>query len=444
MTMIAADKTYLVVGLGLTGVSCVRYLRAQGKYVEAIDSRTNPPGLANVQAEFPDLKIHLGFEASVLSTADVLVMSPGVPLADPAIQQAIQTGADICSDIELFLQEFSGKVIAITGSNAKSTVTAWLGEALDNGGNKTLVAGNIGVPVLDTLGDAYDIAVLELSSFQLELLTKVNASVACILNVSEDHLDRYASMAHYVQAKQRIYFGASQVVFNRLDALTQPLVPDSTPKTSFALNEPDLNHYGLREQGNQTWLAKGFDPVLPVSDIALPGWHNVINAMAVLALADLAGNDRRATLQALTAFAGLPYRCQPIAEHQGVRYINDSKATNVGSTVAALEGLVSSQGANIFLLAGGQTKGQDLSSLTAVFEQTCKGVYAYGEDGHRLQKLSERVQACSSLAEAFAKATSDAGAGDIVLLSPACASFDQFRSFEHRGEVFNQLVEALS
>ena len=288
MTMIAADKTYLVVGLGLTGVSCVRHLRKQGKYVEAIDSRAAPPNLAEVQAEFPDLRIHLGFDDAVLASADVLVMSPGVPLADPAIKNALSQGAQLSSDIELFLNEFDGKVIAITGSNAKSTVTAWLGEALKAGGQKALVAGNIGVPVLETDHQAYDVAVLELSSFQLELLSRVNADVACVLNISEDHMDRYDSLAHYVQAKQKIYFGAASVLYNRSDALTQPLVSDQVLKRTFAADAPDLKHYGLRQQDGNVWLAQGFDLLLPASEVALPGGHNVLYALAVLALADMA------------------------------------------------------------------------------------------------------------------------------------------------------------
>ncbi|EAR08933.1 UDP-N-acetylmuramoyl-L-alanyl-D-glutamate synthetase [Reinekea sp. MED297] len=444
MTMIAADKTYLVVGLGLTGVSCVRHLRNQGKYVEAMDSRAAPPTLADVQSEFPDLRIHLGFDDTVLASADVLVMSPGVPLADPAIKKALDQGVQLSSDIELFLSEFNGKVIAITGSNAKSTVTAWLGEALKAGGQKTLVAGNIGIPVLETDHAAYDVAVLELSSFQLELLSRVNADIACVLNISEDHMDRYETLAHYVQAKQKIYFGAASVLYNRSDALTQPLVPDHVLKRTFASDAPDLNHYGLRKQDGNEWLAQGFDLVLPVSEVALPGGHNVMNALAVLALADMAGNDRSATLTALTSFSGLPYRCQAIRERAGITFINDSKATNVGSTTAALEGLVSVRGANIHLLAGGQAKDQDLSPLAEVIEQTCKQVYAFGQDRQQFLALTDRAVECETLSEAFAKANANAQEGDIVLLSPACASFDQFENFEHRGQQFNQLVGALT
>lgn len=444
MSMIAADKKYLVVGLGLTGVSCVRYLQRQGKFVEVIDSRDEPPGLDAFVREFPAIKVHLGLSADVLSTADILVMSPGVPLAEPAIQKAIKSGAVICSDIELFMQAFSGKVVAITGSNAKSTVTAWLGEALRLAGRKVLVAGNIGLPVLQTLDETYDVAVLELSSFQLELLPRLKADVACVLNISEDHLDRYASMAHYIQAKQRIYFGTGFAVYNREEALTQPLLPDSTPKVTFGLNEPDLKDFGLRTQSDGVWLCHGFNPIVAAGDVSLPGRHNLLNALAVLALADAVGNPQQATVEAIKTFKGLPYRCEWIADKKGVRYINDSKATNVGSTVAALTGLVAEQGANIHLLAGGQAKGQDLSPLADILAKTCKNVFAFGEDRLDIGKQFGHPTYCENLEDALKQASDTAEPGDIVLLSPACASFDQFRNFEHRGDVFNKLVEVTS
>lgn len=444
MTMIVADKKYLVVGLGLTGVSCVRFLQQKGKYVEVIDSRIEPPGLPDIRNEFPDLTVHLGFSDDVLLSADVLVMSPGVALSDPAIRKAVDAGAVVTSDIELFLSEYRGKVIAVTGSNAKSTVTAWLGEALKLGGQHVLVAGNIGRPVLDCLDESYDIAVLELSSFQLELISKLSADVATILNISEDHMDRYNSLAHYIQAKQRIYFGVRHVVYNRDDALTQPLVPDSVPRTSFGMSTPDLKTYGLTEADSETWLNHGLVPVMSADDVALPGRHNLVNALAVLALADAVGNPREATVSALMNFKGLPFRCEAIAERNGIRFINDSKATNVGSVIAALTGLVSDQGPNIHLLAGGQAKGQDLSPLVPVLQDTCKSVSVFGEDRGSLQQCFTAAQVNSTLEEAFYHAVRNAESGDIILLSPACASFDQFQSFEHRGRVFNELVGALS
>lgn len=444
MKTIATDKKYLVVGLGLTGVSCVRYLLSKGKDVSVIDSRSAPPSLTKFKEEFPDVDVFLGFEhEEVFNSADVLVMSPGVPLRTPQIQSAIQAGAEITSDIELFLHEFAGKVIAITGSNAKSTVTSWLGEAIQLSGRKTLVAGNIGLPVLDALKEVYEIAVLELSSFQLELLKSVKADVACILNVSEDHMDRYDSMAQYVQAKQKIYFGCKNAVYKRTDALTQPLVPDQVKTISFALNEPDLNQYGVRTLEGEDWLCHGFEPLLKANELSLAGRHNVENALAVIALADLVEIDRDVTLNALRAYTGLPYRCQLIAEKEGVRFVNDSKATNVGSVIAALEGLVSAKSKNIVLLLGGQSKGQDLSPLSSVIESTCKKVIAYGEDRDEFKKIFAATECVGDLADALKVASAAAQPGDVVLLSPACASFDQYANFEQRGEHFNQLVEAM-
>jgi len=442
MTIIAADNKYVVVGLGMTGVSCVRYLQSRNKHVMVVDSRERPPGLDSFKSLYPDVNVYCGgFDQSVLNAANVLVMSPGVPLHTDEIQLAISQGVKITSDIELFLTEFTGKVIAITGSNAKSTVTAWLGNALSNNDKKVLVAGNIGVPVLDRLDDNFDIAVLELSSFQLELVAKLKADFATILNVSEDHMDRYDSMFTYQQAKQRIYFGAKTVVYNRLDILTQPLVPNSTIQISFGLNEPDINHYGIRSIEGELWLAKGFETIIKYSELSLSGMHNCANALAVLALADAVGNLRQATLDALRTFKGLPYRCQETAVINGVRYVNDSKATNVGSTIAAVTGLVKDK--NIHLLLGGLTKDQDLLPLVDAVPANCKSIYAFGRDKNIIKQVIPDAIVVDDMKTAMSLIRNEVESGDIVLLSPACASFDQFDNFEHRGKVFDAIVEAL-
>ncbi|MFQ3231691.1 UDP-N-acetylmuramoyl-L-alanine--D-glutamate ligase [Reinekea sp.] len=442
MTLIAADKHYCVVGLGLTGMSCVRYLAARGKSFSVIDSRINPPGLSEMQLEFPQIEVITGgFNEDFLARATTLVMSPGVALATPEIKRAVENGAQVTSDIELFLNEFSGKVIAITGSNAKSTVTRWLGVAIANGEQKALIGGNIGNAVLNFVDDDFDVAVLELSSFQLELLPKLNADVSCILNVSEDHLDRYASMAQYQQAKQRVYFGTKHAIYNRADVMTAPLVPDSVKVSSFALNEPDLGQYGVREENNQRYIVQGFSNIIDVTEIALPGEHNISNAMAVIAIADAIGNDRNATLLALREFTGLAHRCEKIANVDGVSYFNDSKATNVGSTLAAISGLGLAT-KNIILLLGGQGKNQDFSPLIEACERVCKMVYCFGEDAPSLNALIVRSERVESMDQAMKLAKNIAQPGDIVLLSPACASFDQFDNFEHRGNAFVQWVEA--
>lgn len=444
MTELNLDKHYLVVGMGLTGISCVRYLSARGCRLSVIDSRSEPGSLPAFRQEFPDVPCHLGgFDVEVLKSADVLVMSPGVPLATAEIQQALTSGVEISSDIELFLNAFKGKIAAITGSNAKSTVTQWLGDALIAGGSKTLVAGNIGLPVLDAVDGDYDIAVLELSSFQLELLPEVNADVATILNVSEDHMDRYDSMASYQAAKLKVYSGASVILVNRDDSLTLPDGSLKAGTVSFGSGTADSEHYGLEEANSAVWLVKGQERLITENEIALRGRHNCLNALAVTALADCLGNPREATLEALRSFKGLPFRCQLVGEKDGVQFFNDSKATNVGSTLAALNGLAGSDAKNLILLVGGQGKEQDFSPLTEAVQRVCKSVFAYGEDKALLKEALPMADLKQTLAEAFAEACANAEAGDSILLSPACASFDQFKNFEARGDAFNDLVEGV-
>lgn len=443
MTIIAADTHYIVVGLGATGLSCVRYLVSCGKKVSVMDSRQTPPNASVVNREFPDVQCFFGgFDSEILSSAQYLVMSPGVALLTPEIQKAIESGVRITSDIELFLNEFEGDVVAITGSNAKSTVTAWLGMALEHVNQKVFVAGNIGVPVLSGLGQTYDIAVLELSSFQLELISNLSATVATILNVSEDHMDRYDSFASYQQAKQRIYFGCQKAVFNRDDLLTQPLIPDSVPRVTFGGAVPDIGQYGLSEINGEQWLVKGFDKIIPASEVWLPGSHNLTNALSVIALADSVSNDRVHTLSALRDFRGLEFRCQFIAELRGVSFFNDSKATNVGSTLAAIEGLANQKPRKIIVLLGGQGKSQDFSLLSQPIKSLCKTCIVYGEDrSDLLEALPDSVVA-DNLEQSFEAAIAIAESDDVILLSPACASFDEFKNFEDRGRFFNKLVEA--
>lgn len=443
MTIIAADTHYLVVGLGATGLSCVRYLVSRGKKVSVMDSRITPPNASLLAQEFPEVQCFFGgFNSEVLASAQFLVMSPGVALSTPEIKKAIESGVKITSDIELFLNEFEGDVVAITGSNAKSTVTAWLGMALDKEDRKVLVAGNIGVPVLSGLDQSYEIAVIELSSFQLELISNLNATVATILNVSEDHMDRYDTFASYQQAKQRIYFGCRKAVFNRKDLLTQPLIPDAVPRVTFGASNPDIGQYGLSYVDGEQWLVKGFDKIISASEVSLPGLHNLTNALSVVALADAVGNDRENTLKAIRNFRGLEFRCQFINKVQGVSFFNDSKATNVGSTLAAIEGLASESPQRVIVLLGGQGKNQDFSLLSQPVKSLCKACIVYGEDRSALLRALPDSIVADNLEQSFSSAMALAESGDIILLSPACASFDEFKNFEDRGRFFNKLVEA--
>jgi UDP-N-acetylmuramoylalanine--D-glutamate ligase len=444
MKTLDITKHYFVIGLGVTGVSCLRYLVAKGCQVSVMDSRQKPASIAAVEEEFPGLDIHLGsFDPEKLAQADVLVMSPGVPLATPAIQNAISHGAEVCSDIELFLTEFHGKLVAITGSNAKSTVTQWLGEALQAGGHKTLIAGNIGLPVLDAVHDVFDVAVLELSSFQLELLPQLNADAAVILNVSEDHMDRYDSLAAYVEAKRNVFNGAKNIVVNQDDPQAYPDRETDAKISGFSIHESMAADYGLAVYEDEFYIVRGTERLMRETELALPGRHNTANALAVLALADAMGNATAATLSVLKDFTGLPYRCQLVGEKAGVQFFNDSKATNVGSVLAALNGLATVDKKNIILLAGGLGKGQDFTPLRQPVDSACKAVCLFGADKDKLQKVFPAAEVFGCLAEAFAAAVEQADQGDVILFSPACASFDQFESYVARGKAFNALVEGV-
>lgn len=443
MGLITADTHYLVVGLGATGLSCVRFLREQGKRVSVMDSRLQPPGQTELSDSWPEVTVHTGgFDEAVIAQADVLVMSPGVPLATPDIKRAVDRGARITSDIELFCQAFEGRKVLITGSNAKSTVTTWLAHMASLARANYVVGGNLGQPALTLLDQDADLAILELSSFQLELLPELDADVATVLNVSEDHLDRYPSFEDYQQAKQRIYRGCHHAVYNRDDALTRPSVSDEIPTTSFGRGVPDANQFGLLESDGVEWLSLGTDGWLPVSEVALPGRHNLMNALACLALGDAIGLPRVAMLESLRTFKGLPHRCELVATQAGVRYVNDSKGTNVGATLAAVEGLGREAPGHVILLVGGQGKGADFSPLAEPVRALCKAVLAFGEDRERLAAaLGEDTRQVDTLEVALDQAAGLAEIGDTILLSPACASFDQFRNFEHRGDVFRAWVE---
>ena len=449
MALIAADTQYLVVGLGATGLSCVRYLVAQGKLVSVIDSRQTPPGLETLRAEFPDVEVTLGgFDADVMTRVDVLVMSPGVPLSTPAVQTALANGVRLSSDIELFCQAHQGRTVLITGSNAKSTVTSWLADIAGRAGLSYVVGGNLGQPALTLLEEPVELAILELSSFQLELVGPLRADVATVLNVSEDHQDRYPSFAAYQQTKQRIYFGCRHAVYNRDDVLTSPLLPTGVAQTTFGLGQPDLNQFGVLEHEGEAWLACGRDLWLPACDVALPGRHNRSNALAVMALAKATGLGRDAILASLKSFKGLPHRCEPVGSINGVQFVNDSKGTNVGATLAAVDGLGRDHPGRLILLLGGQGKGADFSSLNEPVAQLCKSSWVFGQDQEQIVAAlsaggrSSTVHRVDTMEQALAGAEAEALTGDIVLLSPACASFDQFNDFQHRGDVFRSWVEA--
>ncbi len=448
MALIATDSYRVVVGMGQTGLSVVRHLVAHGEQPLVMDTRDQPPLLDAFRREFPQLRLVAGgLDAGLLAQAAELVVSPGVALETPAIASALAAGVALGSDIDLFCAACPAPVLAITGSNGKSTVTALVGDMAMRAGKRAGVGGNLGTPALDLLADGpLDVAVLELSSFQLERVHALRADVAVILNVTPDHLDRYADLAAYHRAKQRIFRGCRHAVYSREDALTQPLLTVGTVASSFGLSQPDLGQWGITHDGDGVWLCHGPERWLPVSAMRMGGRHNWLNALAALAVGHAAGFPREAMLQSLRTFPGLPHRCQTVAERDGVRYVNDSKGTNVGATVAAIEGVCVAPSTRVVLVAGGEPKDQSFAALAPVLREHGRGVVVIGKAADALHAVLSPVlpvQRAASLVAAVAAARDLAQPGDVVLLSPACASFDMFRDYADRGEQFVAAVQAL-
>jgi UDP-N-acetylmuramoylalanine--D-glutamate ligase len=435
----------LVVGLGQSGLSCARFLYGRGFPVVVVDSRETPPGLESLERELPDVAVITGgFEPEVFAAAERLVVSPGVTVQEPLIQKALSRGVEVLGDIELFAREAKAPVVAITGSNGKSTVTTLVGEMARQAGLSVAVGGNLGPPALELLNDEVELYVLELSSFQLETTHSLQPSVAVVLNVSPDHLDRYPDKAAYAAAKASIYQGAGVRVFNRDEPEVMAMAERRPTDLLFTLEAPADGEFGLCQVGDELWLCCGEQRLLPVSEVRLPGRHNLANILAALALGSAQRLPMPAMLEAVRGFAGLPHRTQFVAEHEGVRWYNDSKATNVGACIAALKGFAAEgKGGGTVLIAGGDCKGADFSLLADVIEETVLAVVLIGRDASRIEAaLNGRVPMVrvADMEEAVAQAAAFAQPGDRVLLSPACASLDMFKNFSHRGEVFMAAV----
>ena len=448
MALISSDKLRIVVGLGQTGLSCARFFGKRGVPFVLVDSRSNPPGLAQFQQEFTDVPLHLGeFDEALLSSADELIVSPGVALEEPAIAAAIRNGVTVIGDIDLFVREAKAPIVAITGSNGKSTVTTLVGDMANAAQRNVGVGGNLGVPALDLFDAQRELYVLELSSFQLERAQPIGAAVATVLNVSPDHMDRYTSVEAYHQAKHRVFRGCKQIVINRADMLTRPLVPPAVIEWSFGLDAPDLNGFGLREHNGERHLAFGQQLLLPVRELRMAGEHNIANALAALALGHAVGLPMAAMLQTLCEFTGLAHRCQLVAErvteNGAIGFYDDSKGTNVGATIAAIEGLANAD-RKVVLIAGGVGKGAEFDALAPVLAQHGRAAVLIGEAAAAMETvLHNRVPLAraASMQEAVARAAQFAQPGDCVLLSPACASFDMFDNYAHRGDVFSVAVK---
>jgi UDP-N-acetylmuramoylalanine--D-glutamate ligase len=449
------DKSVLVLGAGDTGLSVVGHLRRMGARVRVADSRDRPPGADAIRGLGCEL-VTGQWTDGLFGNAELIVASPGVaiagPACDPAIKRAIAAGKKFVGDIELFAwkqDEITGskpKVIGITGSNGKSTATAMTGAMCAAAGLKTVVAGNIGLPVLDALASAEssgqpDVYVLELSSFQLETTSWLHLDAATMLNLSQDHLDRYEGMAAYAAAKQRIFLHTTHQIVNRDDAVSMSMKDARCECASFGMDQPTKDkNFGIVDG----WLVRGSAQLMPLTELPVAGLHNAANALAAFALCDAVGVDLMKAVEGLKSFVGLPHRSARVAVIQGVTFLDDSKGTNVGSTVAAMNGMTSPT----ILIAGGEGKGQDFAPLAEPIHKRAKAVVLIGKAAQQIQSAIASSQVpcfhATDMDAAVRRAFASAAPGDTVLLSPACASFDMFKNYKHRGEVFAASVAAVA
>jgi UDP-N-acetylmuramoylalanine--D-glutamate ligase len=434
----------------------VRHLAGRGEQVAVVDSRANPPGLETIRREFPDVALFLGgFDEDAFARADRLVVSPGVSLETPVIAQAIARGAEVVGDIELFARLAKAPVAVITGSNGKSTVTTLLGEMARVAGRKVAVGGNLGQPALELLDDEVELYVLELSSFQLDTTHGLKAAVATVLNVSPDHMDRYPDVDGYAASKAKVFAGCDIGVYNADDVRVRAM-GNGNGHWCFTLGEPlaavqDVfaceRVFGVRQLSDGPWLCRGEQPLMPAADVCMPGLHNRANALAALAMGTALDLDMDSMCEVLRRFPGLPHRTQFVAELGGVRWYNDSKGTNVGACIAALEGLARGDDSRTVLIAGGDCKGAAFGELVPVVERHARALVLIGRDAQDIARaVAGRVSVhhAEDMGDAVRLAAELSEPGDRVLLSPACASFDMYRDYMARGDAFIDAVRRLS
>lgn len=440
------DKPVLILGMGITGLSVARFLSGRGHRFVMADSRQDLPVADALRRDYPGVELNLGRGHDLdCGRFSRVIVSPGVPADLPLVLRAREAGLPLLGDIELFAREVHHPVTAVTGSNGKSTVVHLLASMHEQSGAKVALGGNFGTPALDLITrPEVDHYVLELSSFQLETTASLRPAAAVVLNISEDHMDRYVDLQAYAQAKGGIYHNANVVIVNRDDRRAFDLAPNDVRRISFGLDEPPGDDdYGIRKlAGGEPWLACGGDNLLAVSGLKILGRHNWANSLAALALGEAVGLRRESMLKTLRGYCGLPHRSQWIADIKAVTWINDSKATNPGATLAALEGL----DRPVILIAGGQGKGADFGSLRAAVKAHARAVVLLGEDADEIaRKLADAAPLVrvGGMAEAVAQSAGLAEPGDTVLLSPACASFDMFSGYKERGRVFMDLVREL-
>lgn len=433
-----------VLGLGLTGLSTVNFLLQEGYRVTVFDTRAKPPGRDKLNKQVELITGELN--GKQLAQFPLILCSPGIALATAAVSFAIDAGCEVIGDIELFARKLKtapyqkAKCVIITGSNGKSTVTSLLGEMAGNSQVKVAVGGNIGIPALDLLSPDIELYILELSSFQLETTLSLDADIAVILNISEDHLDRYDSYQHYIDTKHIIYSLAKKVLFNRDDPFTFPR-EKNRDTLSFGF---DNSSYGiLTAADKKTYLSKNCDPLLAVELLKLSGKHNWMNALAALALGEAVNLNQQLMLDSLQQYTGLAHRCEFVADIAGVRWINDSKATNIGATQAALSGLSSTITGKVHLILGGQGKGADFNELAACLSEIQGEIYCFGEDAPSIVNVSKKIKQAENLQQAVSLIANKVNSGDLVILSPACASLDMYPNFMARGDHFKTLVKNL-
>lgn len=437
------DWEVLIVGLGKTGLSVVDFLTKRGIKFAVTDSRKKPPGIQQLQDGYSSVPCFLGgFKESVFKQAKQLIVSPGISIQTPEIQMARREGAEIVGDIEIFVRSVLKPIIAITGSNGKTTVTMLMKAMVEQSGRDVLMGGNVGIPALQLLDDEADIYVLELSSFQMETTYSMDAKTAVILNISEDHLDRYDNVESYIAAKARIYDQCQVPVINRDDSIVSALVSEADA-ISFGYDKPSRDQdFGIAHKDNADWLVKGDTFLMPTHEVRMPGQHNICNALAALALGDQVGLPMGSMCEALRQFTGVEHRCQWLGNYQGANWYNDSKGTNIGATIAALTGIPG----KVILLAGGQAKGANFTPLADVIKEKDCDVILMGEDAELIaNSLDESVDRyfVDSMHTAVKKAAELAEPNNSVLLSPACASFDMYKNYEERGDIFMSEVKEL-
>jgi UDP-N-acetylmuramoylalanine--D-glutamate ligase len=443
MQQVTGSPFSVIVGLGRTGVSAARHLAARGHRLVVTDSRADPPGLAELRRLVPQAATALGgFDPAVLEGANQIVVSPGVSLSEPFLRRAAAQGLDLVGDIELFAREAGGRIVGITGTNGKSTVTTLVGEFARAAGIEVRVGGNLGEPALDLLeGPPAAMYVLELSSYQLETTYSLELEAAAVLNVTPDHLDRYAGLADYAAAKARIFERAATAVVNLDDAIVVRMPRPGQRRVGFSIQRDDAE-FRLQSRDGEDWLVEGGEAIVRRAELRLPGRHNAANALAALAVGSVCGFPRAAMAGVLRRFGGLPHRTERVRDWRGIVFIDDSKGTNVGATVAAIEGL----DGPLVLIAGGEGKGQDFAPLGRAGLGRVKHAVLIGRDAPLLAAAlagSCPVTSADSMATAVRAAAAVAQAGDTVLLSPACASFDMFRDYAQRGEAFAAAVREL-